>query len=40
MIVETAQFRMESTVQDIKPMKLDKSVFELPANLKLVKSPG
>ena len=40
MIVETAQFRMESTVQDIKPMKLDKSVFELPVNLKVVKSPG
>jgi hypothetical protein len=39
LVVETAQFSMESIVQEIKPMKLENSVFELPANLKLVKSP-
>ena len=38
-IIETAQFVLESIAIEIKPMKLDKPFFELPANAKTMKSP-
>lgn len=38
-IIETAQFTLESVATDIKPMKLDVKLFELPAGIKTEKSP-
>lgn len=38
-IIETAQFTMESTATEVKPMKLDSKIFELPAGIKTEKSP-
>lgn len=38
-IIETAQFTMESTAIEVKPMKLDKILFELPVGIKTEKSP-
>ncbi len=38
-IIETAQFTMESVATDVKPMKLDVKLFELPAGIKTEKSP-
>lgn len=39
MIAETGQFTLESVATEIKPMKLEKSFFTLPAGSKTVKSP-
>lgn len=38
-IIENAQFSMESTATEVKPMKLDSKTFELPAGMKTEKSP-
>lgn len=38
-IIETAQFTLESTATEVKPMKLDAKTFELPAGVKTEKSP-
>ncbi|MEO5684084.1 MAG: hypothetical protein ABIQ88_15685 [Chitinophagaceae bacterium] len=38
-IIENEQLIIESVVTEIKPMKLDKTFFELPANIKTMKSP-
>ncbi|MES2574453.1 MAG: hypothetical protein V4572_05895 [Bacteroidota bacterium] len=38
-IIDTAQFTMESTATEVKPMKLDSKTFELPAGVKTEKSP-
>ncbi|MEO7989558.1 MAG: hypothetical protein ABI663_08465 [Chryseolinea sp.] len=38
-ILETPQFGLESIAVEIKPMVLDKTLFELPADSKLEKSP-
>jgi len=38
-IIDTAQFTMTSTATEIKPMKLDIKMFELPAGAKTEKSP-
>jgi hypothetical protein len=37
-IIETAQFTMESIAIEVKPMKLDSKIFELPAGIKTEKS--
>jgi hypothetical protein len=39
MIIEKAQFSMEITATEIKPMKLDNKEFQLPENAKTAKSP-
>jgi hypothetical protein len=39
MVIETAQFSLESVATDIKAMKLEESEFLLPANSQLMKSP-
>ncbi len=39
LIIETEQFIVESIATEIKPLKLDKTFFELPANAKTMKSP-
>jgi hypothetical protein len=39
MIIDTPQFSMESVATEIKPMKLEDKMFELPADAKLQKSP-
>lgn len=38
-VIETAQFTMESVATEVKPMKLDKKTFELPAGIKTEKNP-
>lgn len=38
-IIDTAQFTMESIATEIKPMKLDPKIFELPLGAKTEKSP-
>jgi hypothetical protein len=38
-IIETAQFTMESVATEVKPMKLDVKLFELPAGIKTERSP-
>jgi len=38
-IIDNPQFALESIATEIKPMKLEKSFFELPANAKTMKSP-
>jgi hypothetical protein len=38
-IIDNAQFTVESTATEVKEMKLDKAFFDLPANLKTMKSP-
>lgn len=38
-IIDTAQFTMESIATEIKPMKLDSKIFELPLGAKTEKSP-
>jgi hypothetical protein len=38
-IIDTAQFTMESIATEVKPMKLDPKMFELPAGVKTEKSP-
>jgi len=38
-IIETAQFTLESIATEVKPMKLDSKVFELPVGIKTAKSP-
>ena len=38
-IVDNAQFTWESVATEIKEMKLDQTLFELPENVKTVKSP-
>ena len=38
-IVENAQFTLETTATDVKPMKLDNKIFELPIGIKTEKSP-
>lgn len=38
-IIDTAQFTMESTSTEIKPMKLDAKLFELPDGIQTEKSP-
>jgi hypothetical protein len=39
MVIDNAQFVLESSATEIKPMKLELSFFELPANVKTMKSP-
>jgi hypothetical protein len=39
MIVDNAQFSMESVAVEIKPMVLDAKLFQLPADAKTAKSP-
>lgn len=39
MIVDNAQFSMESVAKEIKPVKLDDKEFMLPGNIKTAKSP-
>jgi hypothetical protein len=39
-IVETSQFRLESTATSVTPLKLADSLFVLPANVHLTESPG
>lgn len=39
MIIETPQFNFESVATDIKETKLDASLFQLPANITVEKSP-
>lgn len=39
LIIETAQFTMESIATEVKPTKLDNKIFELPAGVKTEKSP-
>ncbi len=38
-IVDNRQFTLESLATEVKEMKLDKTLFELPANAKTMKSP-
>ncbi len=38
-IIDTAQFTMESIATEVKPMKLDSKIFELPVGIKTEKSP-
>lgn len=38
-IIETPQFVMETTAIEVKPMKLDDSIFNLPLGTKTAKSP-
>ena len=38
-IIDNAQFVLESIATEVKPMKLEKTFFELPANTKTMKSP-
>ena len=38
-IIETAQFTIESTATEIRPMKVDYKEFELPIGMKTEKSP-
>jgi len=38
-IIETPQFVLESVATEVKPMKLEKTFFELPAGAKTMKSP-
>jgi hypothetical protein len=38
-VIETAQFTMESVATEVKPMKLDTKILELPAGIKTEKSP-
>lgn len=38
MVIDNAQFVLESVATEVKPMKLEKSFFELPANAKTMKS--
>ncbi|WP_281298568.1 hypothetical protein [Flavobacterium limnophilum] len=38
-IIDTAQFTMESIATEVKPMKLEAAMFELPAGVKTEKSP-
>lgn len=38
-IIETAQFTIESIATEVKPMKLDTKIFELPTGIKTEKSP-
>lgn len=38
-IIETAQFTLESTATEVKPMKLEAKIFELPTGIKTEKSP-
>lgn len=38
-IINTAQFIMESTATEVKSMKLDSKIFELPVGIKTEKSP-
>lgn len=39
LIIDTAQFTMESIATEVKPSKLDPKMFELPAGVKTQKSP-
>ena len=38
-VVDNGQFSLETIAIEVKEMKLDKSLFELPANSKTMKSP-
>jgi len=38
-VIETSQFVMETVAIEIKPMRLEKKFFELPADAKTMKSP-
>ena len=38
-LVDNEQFSLESVATEVKEMKLDKTLFELPANSKTMKSP-
>lgn len=38
-VIETEQFIMESVASEVKPMKLDANMFELPVGIKTEKSP-
>ena len=38
-VVDNAQFTLESVATEVKEMKLNKTFFELPANIKTMKSP-
>jgi hypothetical protein len=38
-VIDNAQFTMESTATEVKPMLLDNTLFTLPADAKTVKSP-
>jgi len=38
-VIETSQFILESVAIEIKPMKMEKKFFELPADAKTMKSP-
>ncbi|RYD94200.1 MAG: DUF4412 domain-containing protein [Sphingobacteriales bacterium] len=38
-IIDNAQFTMQSEVTEVKPGKLEQSLFQLPANIQTVKSP-
>jgi hypothetical protein len=38
-IVDNHQFSLESIATEIIPMKLEKAIFELPANSKTMKNP-
>lgn len=38
-IIDTAQFTMESIATEVKPMKLEAALFELPAGVKTEKNP-
>ena len=38
-IIDNAQFSLESIATEVNVMKLEKTVFDLPANLKTMKSP-
>jgi hypothetical protein len=38
-IVDNAQFILENVAIEVTPMKLDKTLFELPADAKTMKSP-
>ena len=39
MVIDNAQFTIESVATEIKPSKLDKAMFALPVNIKTGKSP-
>jgi hypothetical protein len=39
MIIDNVQFTMESIATEVKPLKLDNTLFELPPGVKTVKSP-
>jgi hypothetical protein len=39
MVIETAQFVIESTATEVKPLKLTKELFELPKGIQTEKSP-